>query len=390
MKSHILFKPYLYTVSAAGIALAVWQLSTVPMNLSLQLFIFMVFGIVAECFEHYYEDRHTALTLGAANSFFMLMFFPFSAVALSCILSVLALTYMRKKRGLLERILNEKTIYNMATYVIFNYTTYLVIKWLDINIQEDAILLGVLVLFQNTLNGIMVCTVQSLAMNKSMFGNLFKDTLMYYIYMLILSLMLVYNYYYIGFWTVAGIYSIFLAVQSSVQLEVDNKIKGEKIFRDSLTGVYNREFFIRTIEAKLKAKRKFTILMLDVDEFKEINDKYGHLAGDRALQEFVNKIKKMLRKEDFLYRYGGDEFAIIVSDGDAAAAVEKKLYARKIVIHHKEAVIEIRFSTGIYNCTGREPTYETIFEKVDAAMYEAKQKGGNQTVYAAAEELKLF
>jgi two-component system cell cycle response regulator len=174
-----------------------------------------------------------------------------------------------------------------------------------------------------------------------------------------------------------------------MQLSVDNKIKGEKIFVDSQTGVYNREFFIRTIEAKLRDKKKFSIILLDMDEFKKINDKYGHLVGDKALQEFVKMIKGMLRKEDCLYRYGGDEFAVIVSDNIAAVAVENKLYARKTVIYHKGAAIDIKFSTGIYNCTGNEYSYENIFEKVDAALYEAKQKGGNQTVYASSEELIL-
>lgn len=389
MKSHMLFKPYLYTVSTAGIALALWQLATVPMDLSLQLLMFILFGMVAECFDHYYEDRHVSLTLGAANSFFMMMFFPFSAVALSGILSMLALAYMRKRKGLLKSILNEKTIYNIATCTIFNYATYLGIKALEIDLSKDILLVVLMVLFQNILNGIMMCTVQSLAANKSNFDKLFKNELMYYLYTLLFSLMLVYNYRYIGFWAVMGIYSIFLTVQGSMQLEVDNRIKGEKIYKDNLTGVYNKEYFIRTIEEKLKNRRKFSIIMLDMDGFKEINDKYGHLAGDKSLQEFVNKIRKMLRKEDLLYRYGGDEFAIIVADGDAAAVVERKLYMGRFMIHLKDSTVDIRFSTGIYNCTGSEVSYEAIFEKVDAAMYEAKQKGGHQSAYAAVDECKL-
>ena len=171
-----------------------------------------------------------------------------------------------------------------------------------------------------------------------------------------------------------------------MQLEVDNKIKGEKIFRDNLTGVYNREFFIKTIEAKLRDKKQFSIIFLDLDEFKKVNDGYGHLVGDKALQEFVTDMKRMLRKEDFLYRYGGDEFAVIVSNSNAARTVGMKLYARKIAIHHKEVTIEIKFSTGIYNCTGLEISYAVILERVDAAMYAAKQKGGNQIVYVDSDE----
>lgn len=386
MKSHILFKPYLYTTSFAGIALAVWQIATVPMDINLQLMIFIIFSAAAECYDYYYEERHTSLTLGAANSFFMMMFFSFSAVTLSCILAVLVKAYMRKKKGLMERIINQKTIYNIAAYVIFNYTTYLGIRWFRIYIPSDALILGVLVLFQNVLNGLMLCTIQSLAMNKSIFNTLFKDKSMYYLYTLILSLMLVYNYYYIGIWAVFGVYSIFVTVQSSMQLEVDNKIKEEKIYRDSLTGAYNQEFFLKTIEAKTMDKKQFSIIFLDMDDFKKINDEHGHLAGDKALQELVMSIKRVLRKEDLLYRYGGDEFAVIVSDSDAAKAVGNKLYALKIELHHKEEIIDIKFSTGIYNCTGSETSYAVILERVDAAMYKAKQKGGNQIVYVDPEE----
>jgi diguanylate cyclase (GGDEF)-like protein len=198
--------------------------------------------------------------------------------------------------------------------------------------------------------------------------------------------MLVYNYYYIGIWAVVGVYSIFMTVQKSMQLEVDNKIKGEKIFIDSLTGIYNREFFIKSIEAKLRDKKRFSIIFMDMDNFKSVNDDLGHLAGDKALQEFATDIKKLLRKEDFLYRYGGDEFAIIVYDNNAANAVVSKLYTKKIEISHKDVSIDIKFSTGIYNCTGLEASYEEILGKVDAAMYEAKQKGGNQIVYVESDK----
>lgn len=386
MKSHILFKPYLFTTSVVGIAIAVWQLATVPMNMSIHLMMLMIFNTVSETYEHYYLERHTALSLGAANIFFMMMFFTFSAVTLTCILAVLALSYVRMKKGLTKRIINEKTIFNMATYVIFNYVTYLGIKYFKIYIPSDTLILGVLVLFQNVLNGVMLCTIQSLALNKSTFNTLFKDKLIYYLYTLLLSLMLIYNYYYIGIWAVVGVYSIFMAVQKSTQLEVDNRIKGEKILLDNLTGVYNREFFMKTIEAKLRHKKQFSIIFMDMDEFKRINDEFGHLVGDKALQEFIMNIKGMIRKEDLVYRYGGDEFAVILSDNNAAEAVGRKLYAKKIEIHHKEETIDIKFSTGIYNCTGLEISYEVILGKVDEAMYKAKQKGGNQIVYVDSDK----
>jgi diguanylate cyclase (GGDEF)-like protein len=386
MKSHVLFKPYIYTISVVGISIAVWQLATVPLNMSLQLLMLLLFCTAAECYHYYYEERHTSLSLGAASSFFLMMFFPFSAVVLFCILSIFVQAFKRKKMGLMERLINKKTVFNVAAYVIFNYVTYLGIKWLDISIPRDALLMGALVIFQNVLNGVLVCMAQSLAANKSNFDTLFKDMSAFYLYLLIFSLMLVYNYNYIGIWAVVGLYSIFIAVQNSTQLKIDIKIKDEKINRDNLTGVYNREFFIKTVEAKLKSKKQFSIIFLDLDNFKSVNDIHGHLVGDMALQELVSNIKGILKDKDLLYRYGGDEFVIVLPDRKEAEAVGSRLYSNEIAIQYGKEPISIKFSTGIYNCTGRETSYADIIRRVDAAMYESKQKGGNQIVYVDENE----
>ncbi|MGE5676682.1 MAG: GGDEF domain-containing protein [Pseudomonadota bacterium] len=236
-------------------------------------------------------------------------------------------------------------------------------------------------MFQNLLNGLLLCIVQSLALNKSMFYILFKDMAFFYLSTLIMTLMLVYNYYYIGIWAVIGIYFIFAMAQSSMQLAVDNRMKAEKLYKDNLTGTFNREYFIKTIETRLRTKKQFSIIFLDMDNFKQINDEFGHLVGDKALQEFAAGMKGILRKEDFLYRYGGDEFAIIAADKAAAGVIGRKLYENKISLELEVGSIDIRFSTGIYHCTGTEESCDIILARVDAAMYAAKQKGGHQIVH---------
>ena len=380
-KSHILFKPYLYFISIVGLAIAVWQLSTVPMRLDLPLVFFILFNTVAETIDYHYFDTRTSLTLGAANTFFIMMFYPFSAVVLTCIFAVLAQAYFRKKNGLWEKVINQKTVFNMAMYVMYNYITYLGLRLLGIVLPSNAIILGVFILFQNVLNGLLLCIVQSLSANKPMFYTIFKDMTVFYLSTLVMTLMLIYNYYYIGIWAVIGIYFIFAMAQSSMQLAVDNKMKAEKLYRDNLTGTFNREYFIKTIETKLKTKRQFSIIFLDLDEFKQINDEFGHLVGDRALQKFAEGMKGILRKEDLLYRYGGDEFAIVAADKETAEVIGRKLYENKIFMEHETGSIDIKFSTGIYNCKGSEESYELILTRVDAAMYAAKQKGGHQIVH---------
>lgn len=380
-KSHILFKPYLYLISISGLAIAVWKLSTVPMRLDLPLVFFILFNTAAESIDYYYPDTRTSLTFGAANTFFIMIFFPFSAVVLACILAVSAQAYFRNKNGLWEKLINHKAIFNLGMYVLYNYLTYRGLKQLGVGMPSNAIILGVMIVFQNVLNGLLLSTVQSLAMNKPMFYTMFKDMSVYYLSTLIMTLMLIYNYYYIGMWAVLGIYFIFAMAQSSMQLAIDNRMKAEKLYRDSLTGTYNREYFIKTVETRLRTKKQFSIIFLDLDEFKQINDEFGHLVGDKALQKFAEGMKGILRKEDLLYRYGGDEFAIIAPDKDAAGVIGRKLYENNISMEYEAGSIAIKFSTGIYNCRGSEASYEVILEKVDAAMYEAKLLGGHQIVH---------
>ena len=115
------------------------------------------------------------------------------------------------------------------------------------------------------------------------------------------------------------------SVQQRVQLvEDEKKALAAKARIDPLTGAFNR----RALEERLTSDmalfrrhgRAFALILFDVDRFKEVNDTFGHTAGDRVLIEIVNQIKPVLRKSDLLARFGGDEFAIVASESTAAKA----------------------------------------------------------------------
>ncbi len=158
------------------------------------------------------------------------------------------------------------------------------------------------------------------------------------------------------------------------------KIREKAIF-DSLTKAFSRDFFEEMLDHQLKeAKRmksEFSLLMLDLDWLKKYNDKLGHPAVDNLLSQFVDLLKKMVRKSDFVCRWGGDEFMIILphtSDENAyalAKRIRQGLLKAKFSIKGQE-ITSLSASIGIASYPNFY-TKEMLIEKVDEALYNAKR-----------------
>ncbi|MDI3529854.1 MAG: two-component system, cell cycle response regulator [Thermoanaerobacter sp.] len=160
-----------------------------------------------------------------------------------------------------------------------------------------------------------------------------------------------------------------------------NKLN-ELVVKDSLTGLYNRRFVderlpVDILSASLN-NTPVSIIMADIDFFKEVNDTYGHLAGDEALKFFSSIIQSNIRKDDWAARYGGDEFMICLKKTDKNAACE---IAERIgesiessTIIYKDKKIKITSSFGVYTFEGNDKSYLDVIEKADQKLYEAKKK----------------
>ncbi|MEZ5541550.1 MAG: GGDEF domain-containing protein [Pseudomonadota bacterium] len=167
----------------------------------------------------------------------------------------------------------------------------------------------------------------------------------------------------------------------------------EKASLDALTRVHNRgafdEVLARQIDYSFLAGQTTVLLMLDLDHFKQINDSYGHPAGDEVLRATANAIVRAFpRRSDFIARYGGEEFALILVDvepGDTAALGERLLHAvREMVVHHQDVEITLTCSIGIAVCT-RQDTAESLLCRADRALYRAKQNGRDRVELGTAE-----
>ncbi|UTJ06030.1 sensor domain-containing diguanylate cyclase [Arcobacter roscoffensis] len=168
--------------------------------------------------------------------------------------------------------------------------------------------------------------------------------------------------------------------------QLKDKLKKQSI-TDYLTKANNRRYFVQQAKIEFKKsirhKLDLSILILDVDWFKKVNDTYGHLIGDKVLIEIVKLCKKLKRQEDTFCRIGGEEFAFILPCTNIVQAEEfayrlKEFQEKKPFKNICEDDINITFSMGISSYYQPDESYESIFSRADDALYEAKESGRNK------------
>ncbi len=161
----------------------------------------------------------------------------------------------------------------------------------------------------------------------------------------------------------------------------------EVAISDPLTGLHNRRSFqVRLAEEVERTRRSqvpFTLLLLDLDHFKQVNDRFGHQAGDRALQAVAAVLHKQLRAVDLPARIGGEEFAVLLPDTAGAGALEAAERLRAAIaahqVPHQHATITVSASIGVAWCPAHADTGDGLLRVADQALYQAKRAGRNRT-----------
>jgi two-component system, cell cycle response regulator len=173
-------------------------------------------------------------------------------------------------------------------------------------------------------------------------------------------------------------------VQTSIELAIT----------DGLTGLFNRRYMethLSTLVEQSAARNKpITVLVLDIDYFKAINDSHGHDAGDDVLREFALRMRKATRNIDLACRYGGEEFVIVMPETDMAVAtvvaerLRRRVASEPFSVQQGARHLEVTISIGIAALSALDDTAATILKRADQALYRAKRDGRNRVVPDAA------
>lgn len=156
-------------------------------------------------------------------------------------------------------------------------------------------------------------------------------------------------------------------------------------YRDSLTGAYNRRKFDEVLSQELKTSEEdgtsFSLILIDIDHFKDVNDQYGHETGDKVLKEFTKVISHFIRKSDTFCRFGGEEFSLIVDSGEIsdAESLAEKIRQELENMQLLEQKISMTISCGV-TVYKMGDSVSSILKRADEALYKAKNDGRNKVV----------
>jgi diguanylate cyclase (GGDEF)-like protein len=176
-----------------------------------------------------------------------------------------------------------------------------------------------------------------------------------------------------------------LTIQRARLLEKARAIE-QRATTDSLTGLHNRQQILDLAEREFQRARRFrhplALLMVDIDNFKQVNDTFGHAAGDQVLLAVATRGRDNLRDIDLLGRYGGDEFVILLveSELDAARRVAERIRqsVADMPVDIDQGPLNVTISVGVALFTEECPNLATLLNDADVALYAAKKVGKNQ------------
>lgn len=176
-------------------------------------------------------------------------------------------------------------------------------------------------------------------------------------------------------------------VKTHITIKRQRDMLEEIAIRDQLTGLYNRHMLTEELERKVSYARRhhepLSLIMVDLDHFKAVNDTFGHLAGDGVLQGVANILIHNARREDTAARFGGEEMVLLMDKCEAANAFAKAEKMRlEIEALHPEG-INVTASFGIAELTPEMKTGQDLMKKADDALYRAKEEGRNRVVLAS-------
>jgi two-component system cell cycle response regulator len=180
----------------------------------------------------------------------------------------------------------------------------------------------------------------------------------------------------------------------SARMRDNMQLSIEMAITDALTGLYNRRYMethlASAVDQAMCRGKPLTLLVLDVDHFKSINDAYGHDAGDDVLREFAIRLRKSIRGIDLACRYGGEEFVVVMPETEMAIGatvaerIRRRIATEPFTIRNGTTVVDVTISIGIAALASANDHPSAILKRADQALFRAKREGRNRVAATAA------
>lgn len=191
---------------------------------------------------------------------------------------------------------------------------------------------------------------------------------------------------------------VWVVAYAAIQhLSIGNRLRAglrKAAFRDALTGLFNRRYVFGIFEKELNRYKRygdhFSLILIDADRFKRVNDKHGHCGGDAALKTIADACTRAVRDSDIVGRFGGEEFIVLLPHTSASEAATVAERIRRAVLNcelvWEGRRIDLSLSLGVAEVGPGADTFNDLLRAADQALYAAKSRGRNQTVVAGSSD----
>lgn len=372
---HKLYKPYLIGTIIFAAFLSILMLVSYRTEIVLLSVFIAAYGAVLEVLMLRYSQHSGASLRGTIIIFAAFLFNPATCVF------IVTLSFLIETAA--DKLLKHENTFSSASKALYNWAMRIV-SILTVSAAiivlhgKNAVFLMILAsTLHNTINASMLMLIIYLYTNnkdEARVNSIHSITSCIYI-SVIINILLYYGYGAYGINAVAVIFLFLLPFQNSIMGKVMGHEIETSVLVDSLTNVYNKASLTKILTEYVQSKIPFTLVFIDFDNFKKINDTYGHDVGDKILKHFAVTLKGKLRKSDKLYRFGGDEFCLVIDkECDVNVVIEKTNSLKgSLVFEENKLKIPYSFSIGKYKYSGEHGvTEDQIISIVSHRMIQNK------------------
>lgn len=314
-------------------------------------------------------------SIGMVTLMLIILFSNLSTLIVAVTLIVITMSINNHKDDkILNRIFKIETLFIWSSIFVVAYVFmfYKRFFYLDLN-SNNIIQYGKVFI----LSGIFIIVLRIIHnMYYALINKKVKSNFLFGVYIALTSTICIFEYHDRGLILTLLFYILLVPALQLSTMYQKLKVNEDYANKDDLTGIYNGRYFRKLVNKKICNDEEFTLLFIDIDKFKNVNDKYGHIAGDMALIIFAKTIEEILGEHGILTRYAGDEFIAVINRNEDNNAIISKLneIIKHIEIENNGLKFYISGSMGIYHHTGQYSELNKIIHEADINMYSCKNE----------------